>query len=1209
MSAQAAAEPGQQQQRPASSSGPAASEVSPEMLNNGRESPARNAGSWIIVKDEKTDQSFYYNIETRDTSWINPNRAVEDFNHSISPEVLVKAAEEGDTETLQAHIEAGADLNAAHNGYTPLLMASFCGQLYVVEMLIEAGVNINASSQDDEACTALHSAAQSKDIELAQLLIRHKAEVNVQSRKGTTPLLLAAQEGATNLVKILIDLKADCEIADKHGVTPFYYAASENNVEMAQLLIDHKANVNHVATGQISPFEVAVKHNNIDVVKLLIANGCNPALLPGGEDAAVLTKLHNGELQLLAVLLKHGLDAECTNPKGWTAFIIAAATGDLDAVDVLAPYANVNRINPVDGECALSLAVQSGDVVMVEKLLALSCDVNALNPTNMWTPLHHAAHTAHLPIMEALLESSANVNDKTDSGATPVMLAVQNKHHGCVVKLIDAQCNVEIYDDSHVTPLDVAIRNSFRGCIKALLGAQPKPDRKNADGRIPLEHALHIRLNHAPKRDSALVAIELLISSVEFNRQYMKNRGDVFLPQAIEAGDSKLMKIVEPFCDLNKPDSEGYTPLLVAVENNRYRLVDYLCQRGNVQLNAALKTSGVTALHLACRNGFAEIVTTLLYAGADANVQSALGVTPLLQATQAGRSRIVREILVNGLGVDINYAIPTTGWTALMCAVDEGHVACAELLLKMKADVTHCTPHGINALSLAVRKSRTVKAQCDATKHNVKDAAAMVTVLKSHGARLPGEGQIVQLAPRLQSLTRGFQVRLLKNRNAAALTIQRNAKGFLTRKWLQRQNADALQIGRLARGFVTRRRMAQKARLKGVFERIRRQIATSCALTMSISEKEKAATMLAAFVRGSKTRAATQRVVTATLKIQKNWREKKLRSYANVARLVMRESNQLFASLREQTLQTKAVQEFPFLRDNLQLRSLKQTVDDNFATAASQHATLVNDISNTQASAALSPRPGSPYSTPGSALTTPRLGQPTVSGIVITRALNGNEIANAGFQSQHGSMYSLGGSFHGFSVSPAREEMLQEFKNEVIRFREQAIELTRQAISACIVHLRAAVVPMGEVMRSGQLQKHLPPSIVQDCDIRGTWSRLNAAQETVQALISACGCESIKSKVLEARAQDRWANNLAELCSEVKRIDELIERLVEQSRVVEARIDELSRRLQKSRRLRLQQKNKVRSVLASVSSAFVSSINEPGVNHFIAWMVSEYQFC
>ena len=101
-----------------------------------------------------------------------------------------------------------------------------------------------------------------------------------------------------------------------------------------------------------------------------------------------------------------------------------------------------------------------------------------------------------------------------------------------------------------------------------------------------------------------------------------------------------------------------------------------------------------------------------------------------------------------------------------------------------------------------------------------------------------------------------------KNRDAAALAIQRTAKGFLTRKRMRQQNREALQIGRLVRGFVTRRRMAQKARLKGIFERIRRQVATSFALTMSLNQKEKAATMLTAFVRGSKSRADVQRMLT-----------------------------------------------------------------------------------------------------------------------------------------------------------------------------------------------------------------------------------------------------------------------------------------------------------------------------------------------------------
>ena len=69
-----------------------------------------------------------------------------------------------------------------------------------------------------------------------------------------------------------------------------------------------------------------------------------------------LSQLHSGELELLSLLLKHGLDPESTNNRGWSAFLVAAANGDLEGIDVLGPHANVNRINPVDGECALSLA-------------------------------------------------------------------------------------------------------------------------------------------------------------------------------------------------------------------------------------------------------------------------------------------------------------------------------------------------------------------------------------------------------------------------------------------------------------------------------------------------------------------------------------------------------------------------------------------------------------------------------------------------------------------------------------------------------------------------------------------------------------------------------------------------------------------------------------------------------------------------------------
>ena len=51
-------------------------------------------------------------------------------------------------------------------------------------------------------------------------------------------------------------------------------------------------------------------------------------------------------------------------------------------------------------------------------------------------------------------------------------------------------------------------------------------------------------------------------------------------------------------------------------------------------------------------------------------------------------------------------ALPDTGWTALLCAVDEGHYACVEVLIKKKANVAYTTSDGINALTLAIRKKR-----------------------------------------------------------------------------------------------------------------------------------------------------------------------------------------------------------------------------------------------------------------------------------------------------------------------------------------------------------------------------------------------------------------------------------------------------------------------------------------------------------------------
>jgi ankyrin repeat protein len=83
--------------------------------------------------------------------------------------------------------------------------------------------------------------------------------------------------------------------------------------------------------------------------------------------------------------------------------------------------------------------------------------------------------------------------------------------------------------------------------------------------------------------------------------------------------------------------------------------------------SVAVLTPRVAALHRACRSGVVEAVTT------------ALNGVPNVNATDG------------------------TGWSALLCAVDSGSVACIKALLKHNADATQRTRAGSGALHLLVK--------------------------------------------------------------------------------------------------------------------------------------------------------------------------------------------------------------------------------------------------------------------------------------------------------------------------------------------------------------------------------------------------------------------------------------------------------------------------------------------------------------------------
>jgi ankyrin repeat protein len=164
--------------------------------------------------------------------------------------------------------------------------------------------------------------------------------------------------------------------------------------------------------------------------------------------------------------------------------------------------------------------------------------------------------------------------------------------------------------------------------------------------------------------------------------------------QAIRQNDLEALRALAAGGEVNARDSLGQTPLMLASAFGSVDAVGLLLKQG-ADARAA-SNSGVTALHWAVTNF--QKTGLLLGAGADINVTTQLGRTPLIIAASAhGTAPVVKLLLSRG--AELN-AADTVGVTPLIAAtaVDNGEVA--RLLIERGANVNAVARIGQSATPL-----------------------------------------------------------------------------------------------------------------------------------------------------------------------------------------------------------------------------------------------------------------------------------------------------------------------------------------------------------------------------------------------------------------------------------------------------------------------------------------------------------------------------
>jgi ankyrin repeat protein len=345
-----------------------------------------------------------------------------------------------------------------------------------------------------------------------------------------------------------------------------------------------------------------------------------------------LTKKMSATLAAVAVL--SGMASSSDRP-----LVEAAMQGNVEVVkQLLARGADVNEAQG-DGMTALHWSAERGDVEIASLLLEAGANVRALTRIGSYTPLHLASKSGNGPIIEALLRAGADVNAVTsNSGATPLHFAAAAGDVRAVTALLDrgAQVNARDATEWEPTPLMFAAATNGADVIALLLARGADPDLATRAYDVPSRARVDleaIRLQRQALRGVKSPTSEQVQASIRAGREAQRTLADAdFKPTEDEYGRSV--------------DEVAGIPTLVG------------------------SWGGMSALHLAAREGHVASAVALLDGGADIDQRSGDLSTPLLIATLNGQFDTALELIERGADpnlashVDMTplYAVIQTQW-------------------------------------------------------------------------------------------------------------------------------------------------------------------------------------------------------------------------------------------------------------------------------------------------------------------------------------------------------------------------------------------------------------------------------------------------------------------------------------------------------------------------------------------------------------------
>ncbi|KAF4467440.1 ankyrin 3 [Fusarium albosuccineum] len=410
-----------------------------------------------------------------------------------------------------------------------------------------------------------------------------------------------------------------------------------------------------------------------------------------GEDVANRRRVIEPDVSVDEALRNLGRRFTAPNQRSVVLPRVSDSTEIQVLLDTLVPSPGVVYRQTVEVAHVLHDAIERSDEAAVFEILLERADPNIMLPGSMLSPLHRAFDKEHMLIAAFLIVAGADVDEPTIDGDTALIRGIKCGFSEQFATLV-------VHMKARIDAVDNEGRSALHhSAASEVLEDETLPVLINAGANLNLvDYEGHTPLHVAIQNGRWWSAARLVQAGADLEVRLPD--GKTALHLAISMRNQEFTQVlVSRGANVDRILRE-HTPLTMAISSRCTPITAALLDSGaNPNLSSR---NGNTPLLAASATGHDETVRYLLANGADPSVTGQSGYSPMHMAAHKDKPFVLNLLAGSGAPIDLQDKM---GETPLLVAAKLGNSQSALRLIKLGADVDRMGPDGMSVLSHAVK--------------------------------------------------------------------------------------------------------------------------------------------------------------------------------------------------------------------------------------------------------------------------------------------------------------------------------------------------------------------------------------------------------------------------------------------------------------------------------------------------------------------------